>query len=810
MKAAFDGFELDGETFELRHDGARVALEPQVFDVLVHLIRHRDRVVTKEELLDSVWGDRFVSESALTSRIRAVRRALGDDRHAQRYIRTAHGRGYRFVGAARVDETEAPVDVHAASDHNLPAERTPVFGRERDIAAVAERLAAHRLVSILGIGGTGKSRLAGAVGRHLLARFPAGVWFVDLAPVERGQSVDTALAHAAGLGLAPGSHREELAAAIDGRDALYVLDGCEHLRDEVVSLLDDLLERTARPRFLVTSREPLGLADEARYLLDPLPVGRDEPGPAVELFLASAERVGAAVDRVDPATVARICERLDGLPLALELAAAQLRVLDAPELLARLDQRFELLHAARASAHERQASLRTVLDDTWAMLDPDELDLLGRLAAFPGSFDVSDAERMARDRPSGWAGRTLGRLADRSLLVTEPGDRRHRLLETVRLFARQHTDHDHHATRHAEWCLGAVGTDVRDHVFDFETALWCNRHWDDLGAAERHLLRHGRGDDAAMLVAAPGLAMHLDAGARAADTLRRIDEHLARSADPAMRARLHVTGALCGMATRSPASIAHHGQAAVAAAEAAGDELLLSIALVLASWSTTFEDADAALAMVADASRRAEAVGDDQARDFAEGYRAFHLALQRRYDEALAVAEAVVARATGSARYGQATYVAVTSLAAILVLDDPARAATWVDDLLELPSPEHAMWASQVLVASIQASNGRADETAALVDQVRRRLEQAGQDWLPDLLVPAAVLAHRMGDDALASRWVRAVRDAGRPTQSFLTTCVYRRVREAVGLTPASPLEGASLAEIGDEALTWLHAQSSR
>ena len=181
----FDGFEVDVDRYELRQHGEPINLEPQVFEVLAYLVANSGRVVPKTELLDEVWGSRFVSESALTTRIKTVRRALGDDGRAQRYVRTVHGRGYRFVGTVTpTDGSETVVDGRRSDSHtigNLPAERTPLFGRDADVDMVRTALSGHRIVSLLGMGGTGKTRLAVAAARHPDEQFPGGAWFVDLA-----------------------------------------------------------------------------------------------------------------------------------------------------------------------------------------------------------------------------------------------------------------------------------------------------------------------------------------------------------------------------------------------------------------------------------------------------------------------------------------------------------------------------------------------------------------------------------------------------------------------------------------------------
>jgi predicted ATPase/DNA-binding winged helix-turn-helix (wHTH) protein len=430
MRVRFEDFELDTTTFELRRAGVPVHMEPQAFDVLAYLIRHRDRVVSKEELLDEVWGDRFVSASALTSRVKQIRRALGEGGRVQHHIRTLHGRGYRFATeltvADRADGTpgaEADTSIGGAdAGYTLPAERTPLFGREAAISDVVGALGGHRLVTLLGIGGSGKTRLAVAVARRLLDRFPDGVWFVDLVPARDGRAVETAVAHAAGLALSAGDVRRQLARVLAPRAALFVLDNAEHVRNELADLLDHLLDHTTAPRFLVTSRVPLDLPDERRVPVGPLEFG-DLAAPAVELFLSAADRFGAAVAAGDRPTARRICHHLDGLPLAIELAAAQLRVLWPDDVAHRLDQRFELLQARRGSRWERHASLRSVLESTWALLDAREAELLGRLAAFPGPFRLVDVEQRCADLAPGEAAGTMARLVDHSLIVSADTDR---------------------------------------------------------------------------------------------------------------------------------------------------------------------------------------------------------------------------------------------------------------------------------------------------------------------------------------------------------------------------------------------------
>ena len=553
------------------------------------------------------------------------------------------------------------------------------------------------------------------------------------------------------------------------------------------------------------------MADERHVRVAPLPVEPDGEGPAVELFLASAERFGVDVDPADRDVVARICRQLDGLPLAIELAAAQLRVLD-PRLLAdRLDRRFDLLRSPHPSGSGRHASLVSVLDDTWALLDESERLVLSRLVAFPGPFAITDMEALCREVRLGDVVAAFGRLVDHSLVVEAPGRLpRYRLLESVRAFTGERTDRVAAADLHAAWCLRQVRDEPDRHLFDFGLAAWCTEHFDDLRVAEQHLIVSGRTWDAALLTTATALAMHCDEGARAAAVLDRIDAHLSRVEDPGMRARLHCTGALAAMAVRSPERIDAHGHAAVGEARRGDDPTVLAVALVLASWSTVLSDPKAALVLVDEANAVASAAGDRQARDHADSYRAFHLAMQRRYDEALAQAAAVIERSPDLDEGGQASFVAMVAWSACNVLADPTVACRYIDDLLTRPSPESPMWGIEVLVATLYASAGDGSAATRLVMKVRDRLRRAGQDPLPDLLVPAAMLAHRRGDDRLAARWVRAVRDAGRLTQSFPVTCAYRRLRDAVGVSDDDPLASSTLDDLGDEALEWMAGDGER
>ena len=502
--AVDDRLSFDPEAFELFRNGQIVDIEPQALTVAAYLIQHRHRLVPKEELLDEIWGDRFVSESALTTRIKQIRRAMGDNGTEQRVVKTIHGKGYRFVGeirtaSARSDGQLRDFDGNRVDDeggshpmvHNLPRLRTEMFGRGPEMELAAATISRNRLTTMVGVGGVGKTTLAIATGQAMLDSFAQGVCFVDLTTVRDADQLPLAIAKAAGLSLGTGNALDQVARIVGGRHMLFVIDNCEHVVDAVAETIDRLLDTTSAPRFLLTSREPLSLPDEARVVVNTLPT--DSDGPAVQLLGACAARYGFA--HFDRSTAADVCLELDGLPLAIELAAAQLRHLSLDDLASRLDQRLDLLVDPR---RDRHSSLATVLEATWALIENPEREVLRQLAACPGALSLSDLIEIM-DQPESKTLNALARLVDCSLLIRSMDSvGEYRMLETVRVFARDN-DGDMQPQRRerlAAWCLEHVGTNVLTHAFDFGLAEWCRAHEDILDAAEAHLAAD-RPDDAA-------------------------------------------------------------------------------------------------------------------------------------------------------------------------------------------------------------------------------------------------------------------------------------------------------------------------
>ena len=331
----------------------------------------------------------------------------------------------------------------AVSMHGFPAVLTSFVGRADAVDEIADQLGRHRLVTVTGPGGAGKTRLAGEVARHVADRFADGVWLAALATVRDPAQVTAAVAAALGIrDLPSAAGADALAHALAQRQLLLVLDNCEHLIGAAAELCGRLLLGADDVRVLATSREPLRIAGEVRYRLGPLTL----PDPDDPAAVAECEAVTLFADRawlVDPrfaldeetaATVARLVARLDGMPLAIELAAARVDALGVTQLLDRIGDRFALLADGDRLAEQRQRSLAAAVQWSYQLLDDAEQGVFRAVSVFPGPFTLDGAEAVAGPR----AGRTVPRLVDCSLLVPPrvgpDGRTRYAMLETLRAY----------------------------------------------------------------------------------------------------------------------------------------------------------------------------------------------------------------------------------------------------------------------------------------------------------------------------------------------------------------------------------------
>jgi predicted ATPase/class 3 adenylate cyclase len=363
---------------------------------------------------------------------------------------------------------------------NLRAPPTSFVGRAAELAEVVALVRAHRLVTLTGVGGVGKTRLAVEAASVMAGEFPDGVWVVELGPVDDPAEVPDAAATTLGLIEQRGVNAtESVTAALAGRRCLVVVDNCEHVLDAAADLIDAILARSPTPKVLATSREGVRAAHEQLWPVPSLDVRRGIESEAVALFVERARAVVPAFEMraaEERASVVEVCQRLDGIPLAIELAAARVIAFTPAEIAAHLDERFRLLTGGRRAALERHHTLRAALDWSYSLLGEPERAVFDRLAVFPASFDAAAATAVATgDGIEDWdVIDALTGLVAKSMLDAGPGaagSTRYEMLETVRHYAREQLaaagSADERRRRHARH-FASVAEQIGPRWEDFE------------------------------------------------------------------------------------------------------------------------------------------------------------------------------------------------------------------------------------------------------------------------------------------------------------------------------------------------------
>jgi len=422
----------------------------RALDILQVLVERAGNVVGKDELIARVWPTSVVEEINLRVHIAALRRALGDGQEGQRYIVNIPQRGYVFIAPVQrmVQGTAVAIDTLHKCQHNLPARLTPVTGRDAMVGRVVRELPVHRFMTLVGPAGIGKTTVALRVAELLLQHYRDGVWVIDLAAIDDPARVIEYLAHTL-----------ELDGGVDvlrSWHALLVFDNCEHLLEGCRTVVETLRVSAPRLSILVTSREPLRALAETVLRVPPLSVPpvsalhsvADVMGySAVQLFVsrARARQPAFALRERDLKTVREICRRLDGLPLAIELAAGQIDALALVGLQAQLGNCLQLLTQGRRTAVPRHQTLKSALDWSYQRLSPLEQTVLQGLAVFEMAFTLEAAVGAISCvvlRPASLVD-VVERLARKSLLSVEQGNgmTRYRLLNTTRAFALEKLEH---------------------------------------------------------------------------------------------------------------------------------------------------------------------------------------------------------------------------------------------------------------------------------------------------------------------------------------------------------------------------------
>ena len=471
---AFQSFRFFPARRTLYEEDRPLRLGSRAIDILHVLLERAGETVTKDQLIARAWPNTVVEEGNLRVHVAALRKMLGE-----RHIENVVGRGYCFItpvvrgdaagmapaasaahdtghdaGHATGADAAQSSTVYLPQSDGLPPCATRIFGREQTVEALGEQLAERRFVTIVGTGGMGKTTAALAAAERMQSHWRQGTVFVDLAPLTRPEQVPQALAAALVMEHPASMSTAAIAAALHSHHMLLILDSCEHVLEAVSLLAEQILHGAPGVRLLATSREPLRAEGEWVHRLPalelppepdpdapPLTMARAMAYPSVQLFVerVQASAAGLALGDAEAPQIADICRRLDGIPLAIELAAARVELLGIRGLVTRLDDCCYLLKGGRRTAKVRHRTLEATLDWSYALLGERERKLLHRLSVFRRRFSLEEALSIGADSREGLeeAMDALSSLVSKSMLATvaDTGAARYRMLETTRSYA---------------------------------------------------------------------------------------------------------------------------------------------------------------------------------------------------------------------------------------------------------------------------------------------------------------------------------------------------------------------------------------
>jgi predicted ATPase len=424
-----------------------VRIGGRALDILIALVKRPGELVSKPELIAKVWPHTFVEEGNLKVHIAALRRALGDGQAGNRYISTIAGRGYCFVAPVIRSADLSPTTAqHSAAEPliNLPQPLTRLIGIDDVISRVSAQLAHHRLITLVGPGGIGKTSVAVVTAAELTDSYEHGVWFVDLTAI----SDPRLLSAAVGSAIRPDI--SSLLSFLSDKRMLLVLDNCEHIIEAAASFVFQVMRAAPGVQILATSREPLGVEGEHLQHLKPMETPHLSSAlsaadalkfPAIQLFVERAANILGefSLRDVDVPTVIDICRKLDGIPLAIEVAAASIDALGLPGVVSCLDHPLRLPATRRRTAAPRHQTLRAVLDWSYRLLTEEEQRVLRRLSVLAGSFTMEAAAAIGAD-PTDTESQMVDQvvaLVAKSLVAADGNgsDTRLRLLATTRAYA---------------------------------------------------------------------------------------------------------------------------------------------------------------------------------------------------------------------------------------------------------------------------------------------------------------------------------------------------------------------------------------
>ena len=506
IRLRFGPFELNVAERSLKKATQVIPLGGRGYEILIALLEKAGEVVAKAELIAKAWPDVTVEEGSLRVHLSTLRKALGDGQFGNKYIANVQGQGYSFIAPVTRVPADRDTDNSSSGLSNLPPALGRMVGRDAVVLEIQVRLETERLITILGAGGIGKTTVALAVGHRVLADFSGAVFFVDLSTVRDKEQVIGAIASAIGLDPQLVDPGEAVLEFLRPRRLLIILDSCEHLIEKTAEIADYVFQNAPAAYVLATSREALHVPGERVLHLCPLDCPPEQPGltasevlayPAVRLFAerVSARRGDFSIGNDEAFMVAEICRKLDGIALAIELAAGRAAIFGVRNMMARLGSRLDLLKFGRRTANPRHQTLIATLDWSHDHLSEIERVLLRRVAIFVGHFTLEAALAVAEElgKDEFEIAGALGNLVNKSLIGVWPSSRGqcYRLLDTTRAYALEKLaasgEQESIAERHASFSIQmlesnpvnlfdlesteAAANAVRDHLGNIRAAL---------------------------------------------------------------------------------------------------------------------------------------------------------------------------------------------------------------------------------------------------------------------------------------------------------------------------------------------------
>ncbi len=681
--------------------------------------------------------------------------------------------------------------------NSLPVHLTRFIGRSAELAVIGELLEGNRLVTLTGVGGVGKTRLAAEAAANPARPWQDGIWWTDLSRTKDPPTVAEAVASSIGVIVEPtGGALRSLRTHLRGRAMLGCLDNCEHVLDSAAEVASALLGSCPGVAMLTTSREPLGVPGEVVWPVPPL--GEED---AFALFMDRAHLVSPwlTLDALSEEAVRVVCSRLDGVPLALELAAAWLRTLTPQQIEAGLDDRFALLVRASRGVVPRQQSLAASIDWSHTLLDDRERAVFRRLAVFAGSFGLDAAEAVCAGgsvAPQDVLGATA-RLVDKSLVVAaaRDGEARYRLLETIREYAADRLDESGEVTvtrdRHLDHFLAFVEGLEPERPRDMDAwRIRLEPAYDDLRAALDWGLEAPDPERGRRLAAALSWLWHIHRhGREGLDYLQRAIR-LAPDDRSRLQARL-LTGLAIVVDTAHPLDFEFDAaQQALEIATEHGDDGLRALSLSLSAVGQLYTDFDAAWSISLEARTAAQAAGDAFVADASRAIQGIILHLRDRHADADPLLQSAVEGLLRRHRGIAATILGYQARSA-LYTGDLERALHLAEEAVDLAEPLRdylRVGSTRSVLALVYAFAGDTDGGFEIMQPVLRLVEDAAQDvFVPEMARAMGMLHLRRGEPTEAARWLEpevCSTDRGTPTWQA---------------AEAMPLLGAALALLGQD-----------